>query len=311
MGMKKTPGFICIAITLLLSTRTFSQDFATNSLKNIQTDTVYDIPYALPAKIDFSIPINIRIVEKRTNPEYNLDYFSTGKMEKTILLSREDTAGNITANKYSLNGNVFLGNQLKDTKSGISFELDTINKLLKRIKIFYILEGPTIYGERDSFTIGEMPYQIVWNYHLYASLSGINFLSQISNVDYYWLRVGPLNFNDILDERHYFRTLNTDTGAYRISIDLATTDPAREVNLRKQLTDNFSIKADNISPLIIFSFRESTIPKIIKIYDIVGREVLSETLSPNVSSFVISKNQFLTGCYFVTVNGKVQKFVIH
>jgi hypothetical protein len=290
-----------------------AQELSNESVLNQQSDTVFDVPYAQPVKIDFNIPIKMHSWSYDSKYGNSEGGTGSGAMEKLQIIGNSDAL----TQRYAVNGIVTLlnyngGTFISFRRQTIRFLLDTTNFKLRDVHIS--IEESEDKGdfqcERDSFDILEIPYTISWNHHLYASIEGATLFSNISNIYYFKSETEHWGNN----YTHYYNEyigISTDIGGSNLSIDISPTDPRFGANLQKNLNSEFlSINENGLSDLLTFTFSSANQSRDIKIYDLIGREKYRNEVTPSTTSLYLSKNILPPGCYIASLGNSRAKFIL-
>ncbi len=299
---------LCICIGLFFSSVLYGQKNDGSGLFFPQNDTINEVPYSHPALIHYVIPINTR-GKYSTSKGGEHETFGNVLMSKRRILDKADTSDR----SYSVGNRIVIESHGSGANypERLEFTLDTINYLLNDVKVFfYDNKGNSLYYDADSFSVTSIPYEVVWNHHIVAKLEGIDLLSKLFNVGYYWYQAGPI-FNDSYQDRRWFSTLRGDTSSYYLYLDIATTDPMYGVN------DNADRKHcplistyDYQNQKLIFKFCYQNTSEDIRIFDLLGKEVYRSSIPPIISSHEVSIDRLLPGYYLAKLGSQTCKVTV-
>ena len=309
----RAAAYLVLFLLLICRSNSVAQDLNNESVLNQQSDTVFNVPYAQPVKLNFHVPIKIdhyEVDRQGSGALYTVDHgTSDSSIDQAYTMSKTETL----VQSFELNNQFTLTNYIGQgygTLRIIKFSIDTTKQFLENIYIYQSWGSVTSYGAVDSFTITSIPYSIMWNHHLYASSQGNDLFLRLSRA-YFISRnltfVNQTQINDTYESRGF----STDTVSCRFSIDIASTDPAFGVSMQKDLNGDFlTAKADALSDLLTFSFSSSSQNRELKIYDLMGREVYRNSVSQEISSLLFSKNVLPSGCFIAQLGNSRAKFIL-
>jgi hypothetical protein len=297
-----------VLITVGNCTHTFAQ-----SASHVEADTNFSVPFAQPAKVSYSIPIKIRdlsVSHTTGNVVYDASYGYL--VQKNILLS--DSGYQIQ--HYSADNKITLFSwQNSDFMSSprrlIEFTIDTINSKLLNIHIVdEVGSHGSSYHDLDSFTISSVFYEITSGHHLVASLNGAELMGKIFNVDYNYRTTSSDNRGGYDQEEQSLISIISDTQKFSFSLDLSSTDPVFGVSKQKNIITPFRyINTQNLG-FIEFSFAPSFQSRMIKIFDIMGREVYNANIGPEQDTYLLDNGSIAPGVYFAILEKETLKVVV-
>lgn len=293
----------------VLSTCCFAQGLVGNALAPVSTDTNYAVPFSKPARVDFQITFLETFHYRGPDGARDGNPFDHSHA-RTFFIDTND----YSVHSFSVDSQITIDCTGPDRYFGIAhkliqFELDTAAKIVRNCYVDLDL-GSSASRNRLQFLIAEIPYQVIWNHHLFASSSGPDLYRQFLSVAYDSLFAEPSGAPGQITERRWnSRQLGSDSVSCYFSMDLASTDPLYGVKGTGTSASSFlRIQVDYSSRQILFQFDASARARLLRCFDILGRPVRSEVISPGETSVLLPSTAFSHNFYVAELDGQMSKF---
>jgi hypothetical protein len=299
--MKK---IILLVFIFSFNTRTIllAQILSLNPSLSSQTDTIFSVPYAQPAIVEYTIPILINETRVWTpthgNSETSGPFHSQGFMSQTLSLPKPDNF----FIAFSLNELINIINDNPDMfPRKIRFLIEKSSMQLKNIFVF---QGDNYY-QMDSFKIDSLAYSIMPNHHLHITSEGPSLLSKITSCYHQTFSVTN-EVNGV--QKQWFRStgFSTDSSACKFTLDLSPSDTSLEVQSGKIYPTALTLQSS--ADFLQFTVSLEPTETELAIYNILGQKEFSEIVPPFTSTLILYSPVFPSGYYFARYNNKMIKF---
>ncbi len=220
--------------------------------------------------------------------------------DERIEVTNSGSLKNYKRSKDSISFTFYDGNT-----SSISFELDSIHKVMYNISASYSSSSGN--GESFSYQYDSLPFYIVGD-----TIIG-SWTNMSCDFSHFYYRYEDSRGCNTVTRGHYGFHQNAFplSSTYNGYLIFVVSDDTKSVSEKPINPLGIKISNDILSQSIYLSFPSLFNPQTLFIYDILGREAAREEISPGTTKYSIPSSKFRSGYYFARLGNMSGHFEVY